>query len=184
MKLTDQDFIDAAQMIGCDIPTIKSVAAVESAGSGFDDQGRIILRFEGHQFRKFTAHRFDQSHPELSYPYSVMRSKKHGYDAFSAAFALDPHAAMMATSWGLFQPMGEYHEECGFNTVDEFVDYLKVSEGNQLKAFVKMVQHRHIDDELVRHDWAGFAKNYNGAGYRQNSYDAKLAQHWRRFGGR
>jgi len=183
-RLTEADFQAAAAELRVDIPTIKAVASVESAGAGFDAEGRIILRFEGHEFRKRTAHRFDGTNPEVSYPYAVQKSKRHGRDAFNIAFELDAHAALCSTSWGLFQPMGYNYEEAGFENVDTFVDYLKVSEGNQLLSFVEMVQYRHIDDELQRRDWAGFAKNWNGAGYRINRYDEKLAKAWTRFGGR
>jgi len=32
-----------------------------------------------------------------------------------------------------------------------------------------------LADELIRHDWAGFARGYNGPAFRQNRYDEKLS---------
>jgi hypothetical protein len=174
-KLNDDDINKAAQELNCDVATIKAVCDVEAAGAGYDDSNRLKLRFEGHKFRNWTNRAFDQSHSDLSYPYSVQKTKKHGYSAFAEAMALDPQAAMKSTSWGLFQPMGEYFKECGFNSVDELVKSYTESEGNQLLGFVKQTRSRGLDGKLRNRDWAGFAENYNGADYRSNKYDTKLA---------
>ena len=37
------------------------------------------------------------------------------------------------------------------------------------------------DDELRRHDWAGFARGYNGRNYKINQYDVKIAAAYKRF---
>lgn len=180
-KLTASDINAAASEIGTDTATIKAVKEVEAAGAGYDKSGRLKLRFEGHHFKKYTGGKYDASNPNISYPYKVQRSKPHGYEAFNEAFALDPHAAMISTSWGLFQPMGVYFDECGYVSAGDMVDAFRAGEGNQLLGFVKMCKTRGIDDELRRHDWAGFAKNYNGKDYKVNSYDTKLASAYRRF---
>lgn len=174
--LEEKDYLLAAAMLNCDVSIIKAVAEVESAGSGFDKQGRLKIRFEGHIFRRLTRRKFDESNPQVSYPYAVQRDKPHGYTAFNEAFALDDEAAMEATSWGKFQPMGEYCEECGFDEVGEMVEAFRTGEAAQLQAFVAMVKARGLDDELRREDWAGFARNYNGSNYRVNRYDTKMAQ--------
>jgi hypothetical protein len=174
-KLNDNDISKAAQELGCDVATIRAVCDVEAAGAGFDDSNRVKLRFEGHKFRNWTNRAYDQSHPDLSYSYGVQKTKKHGYSAFAEAAALDPQAAMKSTSWGLFQPMGEYFKECGFNSVEELVKSYTESEGNQLLGFVKQIKSRGLDGKLRNRDWAGFAENYNGADYRSNKYDTKLA---------
>lgn len=180
-KLSHQDYIEAARMLNCEIAALMAVASVESAGDGFDEQDRIILRFEGHKFRQFTSGKFDQSHPHLSYPYRVQRYKKHGYSAFNEAFALDATATLLATSYGLFQPMGFTHDECGFDDVHEFVEFLKVSERNQLIVFVEMVKFRKLADEIQRKDFAGFARVYNGPSYKDNNYDVKMKRAYDRF---
>lgn len=182
--LTDQDICRAAKEIGCGTSIMKAVADIESSGHGFLDDGRIKIRFEGHKFRSYTAGKYDQSHPEVSYPYRVQGTKRHGYNEFSIAFGLDPTAAMLATSWGAFQPMGFTHDEAGFDNVNEFVDFLKVSEGNQLIAFVRLVKHRGLDDELRRGtlaDCATFARLYNGKDYKVNQYDTKIYNRKRHY---
>jgi hypothetical protein len=179
-KLTDQDYCNGAKELGCSVAAIKAVAEVESSGGGYLADGRIKIRFEGHKFREFTNQKYDKDHPDVSYPYSQMGSKAHGYDAFDKAFALDSTAALLATSWGKFQPMGFTHGEVGFATVNAFVDFLKASEGNQLIAFIRLVKARGLADELKRarkSDFQTFKTVYNGSGannYAQKMYDAYL----------
>lgn len=178
------DFCTAAKELGCHPAAIKAVALVESPGKGFDDSGKIIIRFEGHKFRSFTNGKYDKSHPKISYGYSQSHNKNHGYTAFNEAFALNKDAAMLATSWGRFQPMGFTHEEAGFDDVGKFVDFLKASEGNQLIAFIRLVKHRGLADELRRarkSDFANFAKMYNGASYKDNDYDTKMYNYYIKF---
>lgn len=180
-KLTDADYCDAAEELGCEVAAIKAVAEVESAGGGFLKNGNIVIRFEGHVFRRETRRKYDKSHPHLSYPFSAHKSKSHGYTAFNEAFSLDPDSALLSTSWGKFQPMGFTHEEAGFDSVHDFVDYLKRGEREQLLAFVGLVRYRGLDDELRRHDWAGFARVYNGAAYKTNNYDVKMKRAYDKF---
>lgn len=176
-KLNDAGYCWAAQELGCGVPIMKSVARTESAGDGFLSDGRIKIRFEGHKFRSFTGGKYDTSHPQVSYTYSIQKIKKHGYPEFSIAFLLDSTAALLSTSWGKFQPMGFTHEEAGFDNVHDFVNFLKEGENNQLIAFCRLVKHRGLDDELKRgslKDCGIFAKGYNGADYKSNSYDTKI----------
>jgi hypothetical protein len=46
---------------------------------------------------------------------------------------------------------------------------------------VNFIKANQLADPLRRHDWAAFARRYNGPGYTANSYDTKLAaahQRW------
>lgn len=52
------------------------------------------------------------------------------------------------------------------------------SEGGQLNAFVGFIKGRRLDDDLRSHDWAAFARGYNGSGYKENAYDQKMADAW------
>ncbi|MCP1548506.1 MULTISPECIES: N-acetylmuramidase domain-containing protein [Methylorubrum] len=40
---------------------------------------------------------------------------------------------------------------------------------------VRFIVTNGLDDELRRHDWAGFARSYNGASYAKHGYHNKLA---------
>lgn len=175
--LTDKDYCTAAEMLDCHPAMVKAVAQVEASGSGYDKQGRLKLRFEGHKFRAFTNKTYDQSHPNVSYPYSQSRHKNHGYTAFNEAFQLDPTAALLATSWGKFQVMGFNYEDAGYETVNEMVDDYRAGEDRQLFSFVTLIKKWGLADEMQRATLADcrvIAKFYNGADYAVNRYDRKI----------
>ena len=78
--------------------------------------------------------------------------------------------------------MGNNHRAAGFATVDAFVEAMMQSEVAQLNAFVSFVaSDKTMLSALRRKDWAAFAKAYNGAGYRKNLYDEKLAAAYQRL---
>lgn len=181
-KLTEQDFEINAKKLRCEIASVKAVAEIESRGSGFYSNGFPTILFERHVFRKYTQGRYNKSHPHLSGPAgNYGAAGQNQRNKFNEAFALNPTAAMKACSWGRFQIMGFNYAVCGFNSVNEFVDAMKVSEGNQLLAFVNFVINNNLADELRAKNWEKFAKGYNGAGYKKNNYDLKLAAAYRKY---
>lgn len=182
--ITEQDFQKAALVIGCDVSAVKAVTQVESGRTGFYPCGKIVIKFEGHIFHLYTKGRFDQSHPTLSYPHWTEQYSEYGeaaYKRFNQAFALDANAAMLATSFGAFQIMGDNYSSCGFKTVGDFIDFMKVGDGNQLIAFSRYVKAERIDKYLVARNWAAFALRYNGTLYKRNQYDTKLAAAYAKF---
>jgi len=69
MTLSETDFQNAATQLGNGISVniIKAFATVESGGrSGFGPAKLPVIAFEGHLFRKYTKHIYDQAHPLLS----------------------------------------------------------------------------------------------------------------------
>jgi hypothetical protein len=50
------------------------------------------------------------------------------------------------------------------------------SEANQLEGMINFIKSAKLDDELRAKNWAGFARGYNGSGYRANQYDTRLAK--------
>lgn len=172
--LTDQDFRETAENMGVEVAAIRAVAEVESARGGFDEDGRVILRFERHRFRKYTDGRYDDIYPDISAPYR--KGQPGGRGLFNKAFALDSEAAMLSTSWGRFQIMGDEHERCGYRTVGEFVDAMRSGERAQLDAFVAFCASKNLTEAIRNKDWAAFARGYNGASYRDNCYDEKMAE--------
>jgi hypothetical protein len=178
--LTDDDFANAAQVLGCDVAAIHTVSDVESAGSGFlpapDNRPKIL--FESHQFHLETVGKFDQSHPEISTPTWVRNygaAGAHQYDRLEVAKSLDLAAAFSSASWGRYQIMGENHRLCGWDDVAEFVSDMYDSEANHLIAFTHYLQSTGIVADLAAHNWVSFALRYNGRGERANNYDGKLA---------
>jgi len=182
--LTEQDFQRAAKKLRCEVPAIKAVAEVESRGKGFYASGFPVILFERHIFRKYTQGRYNSSHPHLSGPAgNYGAAGQHQINKFNEAFGLNPTAAMKACSWGKFQIMGFNHEVCGYEDVGSFVDAMKESEGKQLDAFVEFVIGNGLGIYLRTKNWASFAKRYNGAGYRKNNYDTKMASAYKRHSG-
>ena len=181
-KLSNADFCRAAKRLKCGVAEIMAVSEVESRGDGFYPDGFPVILFERHKFRSFTSGQYNQSHPEISGPAgNYGKGGANQRRKFNIAFALDPEAALMSCSWGKFQIMGFNYKVCGFETVGEFVDAMKESEGRQLDAFVSFVIKNHLADDLRERDWKGFAKGYNGPSYAQNKYDAKMAAAYRKY---
>lgn len=176
--LSDSDFTIAAQSLQCDPAAVKSVCSVEAAGSGFSN-GLPKILFEGHIFSKITGHRYDGSHPTISY--AVWDKSKYPatqagrYQQLYDATSLNPDAAFQSASYGMFQIIGENYAMCKYADPLQFVMAMCLTEGSQLQAFIEFVKARGLASALRHHDWATFAKGYNGTAYRQNQYDTKLA---------
>lgn len=180
--LTNSDFCRAAKRLRCDVAAIKAVASIESAGNGFYGDGFPVILFERHLFRKFTQGRYNATHPEISGAAGGYgKGGANQIRKFNQAFALNPDAAMKACSWGKFQILGMNHAVCGYKTVGAFVDAMKESEGKHLDAFVSFVIGNKLDGHLRNHDWARFARGYNGAAYAKHGYDVKIGRAYVRF---
>lgn len=175
--LSEDSFNKAALALGCEVAAIKAVCEVEAPRGGFLEDGRVRILFERHKFYKYTSGKFASSHPDICNPQpgGYGPDGAYQYERFNKAFSLDPQAAMMSASWGKFQIMGFNFRAAGFSSLDDFVSAMKLGEGAQLLAFVNVVKSWRLEDALRHHDWASFARQYNGENYRINSYDTKLA---------
>lgn len=185
--LTEQDFQDAADQLGCEVAAIKAVCQVEAPRGGFNPDDTPVTLFEGHKFHKFTNGAFDGEAPDLSYP--TWNRKHYGknwqaeQDRLQRAMALDREAALKSASWGKFQIMGFNHESVGFPTIQGFVNAMYAGEREHLMAFVLFVLKNGLAPVLRRKDWANFARGYNGPGYAENRYDDKMAAAYAKFKG-
>jgi hypothetical protein len=184
--LNESDYTSAATFLNVPVAAIKAIAEVESRGAGFFENGKPKILFEAHIFGKYTNHKFDLSHPNLSSPKwnkALYFGGLKEYDRLNAAVALDEVAALKSTSWGKFQIMGFNHLICGYDDVITFVTDQYISEGNQLMSFVKFVKGNRLDESIRSKNWAKFASKYNGPAYKQNLYDAKIASAYKKYGG-
>ena len=178
-RFTDEAVEGAAKKIGCAVAAVRAVIDVESRGGFFSD-GRPKILFERHYFSRLTNGKHDKSNPDIS-------AKKWGgykggtaeYDRLHRAIKLDRNCALRSASWGAFQIMGDNYKICGFSDVEDFIKAMVAGEPQQLDAFVNFVKKSRLDDELIRLDWVGFARGYNGPAYRANRYDEKLAAAYR-----
>jgi hypothetical protein len=79
--------------------------------------------------------------------------------------------------------MGHHYRQMGYKTVQEFVKNLEKSEKEHLEAFGLFISKVSpaCYDALKAHNWATFAKHYNGAQYAKNHYDTKLQMSYAKF---
>ncbi len=150
------------------VPSVRAIAFVEAAGSGFDPvTGKIKIQFEPSWFKRFTNILINNK----------VDIQKKEWEAFNLAFSKNPNKAMESTSWGIMQVMGFHWKRLGFKSVGEMVDFAKESETNQLWLGLKFIQtDARIYNALLKKDWKNVAYYYNGAGYAINKYDKKLEQ--------
>lgn len=193
-KISEGDYRFAATELGIDLPAIKAVVDVESNGDGFYPSGTPKILFERHVMYKRVAETMGQSAADKyfsKYP-EICNPKPGGYGPGEdqpirmgmAATLINRNCALESASWGAFQIMGYHWKSLGFYNLQAFVNAMYASEGAQLQAFVSFIK----DDEdmheaLKTHDWADFARRYNGPAYKKNRYDKKLKAAYEKHGG-
>ncbi|MEY8712545.1 hypothetical protein A9B99_06100 [Mangrovibacter phragmitis] len=178
--ITQEQFVQAAATLGCEVAAIKAVVYTESPRGAFDEKGRPSILYERHYFHKLTGGKYD-SNPVLSNPNAGGYGKYSAqYGKLEEAMKLDKNAALRSASWGAFQIMGNNFREAGFSSVDDFVKAMGTLQG-QLDAFVRFIANNaHRKNALINKNWASFAYNYNGPAYRKNNYDNKLAHNYQK----
>lgn len=173
--LDDTTIALAANKLGCEIAAVRAVIDVESRGGFLPDKRPKIL-FERHYFSRLTKGKYNAAHPNISHPkWGGYGPSSTQYDRLAGAIRLDRDAALRSASWGAFQIMGDNCKMCGFSNVEDFVTAMVSGSSAQLDAFISFIRKSGLDDELVRCNWAAFARGYNGPAYRENRYDTKLA---------
>lgn len=75
-------------------------------------------------------------------------------------------------------------ESLGYKSLQEFINAMYRSEKDHLDSFVRFVDVNGLKGALRQHKWATFAARYNGKNYRINKYDSKLAEAYKRHGGK
>lgn len=180
-RLDDIDLPRIGERIGVGEDEIHAVLEVEAAGSGFDSQGRVKALYEPHIAYREASNLKDKTilnrlvKAGLAYPAWKRDYPKDSYPRILEAHAIAGDLALEATSWGLGQIMGFNHKAAGYASAREMVEAFADDEENHLDGMINFIISRELDDEIRRHDWAGFARGYNGSGYKANKYDTKLA---------
>jgi hypothetical protein len=195
-----------AASLGCDVPAVAAVLAVESLGLGHGlVGGRPLIRLEVHHLWRhvpdsmrtavdvrfhvdgpepWEGHRFHDGRAgwvRLHQPGEAGQAVE--WRAYGVAAAIDQSAAIRATSWGVAQILGDHWRRCGFACPAAFVA-AQQSEAGQLDTFARFVRgDPALLAALVAHDWRAFAARYNGAG-KVEHYAGRLADECRRAGGR
>ena len=191
--ITETNIKESATIINCDQATIKAVMEVESSGSGFLDDGTPKILFEPHVFwKQLKSLGIDPAslvakNPTLSdILYPIWGSKPYGkmsaqHARLKRAVEINKDAALKSASWGLFQIMGYNYAATGSCDLQTFINRMYENEAEHLDMFVTYIKNTGLDDELKAQDWAGFAYQYNGSGYRKNKYDVKLKEAYNKY---
>lgn len=177
-RIEDVDLPRIGSRIGVGEDEIHAVMDVEAAGSGFDRLGRPRMLFEPHIFwRELGAggKRDAAARAGLAYPKWKRDYPSDSYPRLVKAMAIDEEAALRSASWGLGQVMGFNAKLAGYDTASAMVRAFMEDEDKHLDAMISFIISAGLDDDLRRHDWSGFARGYNGAGYAANRYHLKLA---------
>lgn len=182
-QLHEADYQRTAEMLGVEVAAIKAVVKVEAAGRGFLADGRPKILFERHWFWKLTPLAVSKTRPDISNPTpGGYLGGTREWNRLEDAMQFDKPAALKSASWGLGQVMGFNHQVAGYSDVESFVEAMWESEGKQLDAMMTFIKnHPAMVSALRRHNWAAFARAYNGPAYKKNQYDTKLAVAFNEF---
>jgi hypothetical protein len=133
--------------------------------TGFLADRRPVILYERHVFARQSAHRFDDSNPDISGP--RYRAGEYGtlanqYRRLFQAMSLDRIAALKACSWGIGQTLGEGATDIGYPSVETMVKQMIQSEGLQMHGVVMEIKEKRVVDAFKDKDFDRFARAYNG----------------------
>jgi hypothetical protein len=184
--------IGAAKTHGVEPAALLALVEVETGGRAFEQDARTPqLLYERHtayeqaklvspqRLAAFVAAGLAHRGWQPKTQYKDQRTSAQRLALIAKARAIDAEVADRACSWGLGQTMGFLAEELGFASAREMVAQLGTVEG-QVDCVIREIMRSHLIDPLNAHDWAHVARIYNGAGYRTNRYDEKLAEAYKR----
>ena len=183
LPLDQEGITDAIDRMSVGVAELWSVLSVETRGCGFLPDRRPKILFERHIFSRETNHQFDATYPDISNPLAGGYGTRGAaqYERLQRALALDRQAALRSTSWGIGQVMGFNAEIAGYADVEEMVTLMTASEHQQLLGMAGYITHNMLDRALRAHDWATFARVYNGSDYVSNRYDTNLAAAYQQY---
>jgi hypothetical protein len=181
--LSSEGVAKAANALSVHPAEIWTVLTVETSGCGYLFDRRPQILYERHKFHGHTKGKYSE-HSDISHP-SPGGYGRHGasqYTRLARAIALDRKAALLSASWGLGQIMGSNFSHAGFKNVESMVETMLHSEDEQLAATAAFLGHKDgLLPAMQSHDWATFARKYNGPNYAINKYDVRLADHYKKF---
>lgn len=182
-KITADQVRAIATKYGVEYAAVMAIVDVESSGDGFNPPtGKIIIRFEPSWFMRLS--KVASQHLNEAWHITPNGPQVNEWQKFNSAFAIDPNAAMMATSVGMMQVMGFHYADHGFGfaNVGAMWDFAKVNEANQVDLGLRFIASEPALLRALRaKDWQMVAYYYNGQDYRQNNYDINLKNAYNKY---
>lgn len=132
---------------------LRAILMNESSGKGFTDKGNVISRFEPAVYKRYRK------------LFPAMPEKE---------------LTCQSTSWGIAQIMGFNYNVLGYNSAIDMLEAFKVSEDEQVKAFLKFCtfyKKGRFLKALQSLDYHLISYLYNGKNYSDNKYDIHLKEH-------
>jgi hypothetical protein len=182
-----------ADELGIEAAALLAVVEVESGGRLYarvNGQDEPLIRFEGHYFHRFlpAAKRNLAIVAGLANPVAGKvrnpLTQAGRWRMLARARAIDRDAALCSVSWGVGQVMGAHWRWLEYHDVETLVGEARAGAEGQVRLFTRFVEKAGLKDKLVAHDWAGFARAYNGPAYARHHYDSRMAAAYARNVGR
>lgn len=175
---------------GLEPAALLAIAEVEAAGKAFanvDGRREPLIRFEGHYFdrrlpadKRAAARAAGLADPKAG-AVKNPASQAARWALLAKAAAIDHKAAHEAVSWGLGQVMGAHWEWLDYASIDALVAEARAGAGGQVALMARYIEKAGLAGAVRRHDWAAFARGYNGPDYRRHGYDRKIAAAYAKY---
>ena len=163
--------------------TLMAVVEVESNGKmGAKINGRMepLIRFEGHYFYRLLSNSKRNlavvrglAHSRAGKVKNPLRQASR-WKLLKRASDIDRTAALSSCSWGCGQVMGSHWRWLGYGSIDALVLEARDGASGQIRLMMRYIKKARLITKLQNHDWAGFARAYNGPAYHKYKYDTKM----------
>lgn len=190
--IEEQDYIDAAARLNCEVASIKAVFEVESSSSGYNRDGSAKTLLERHLVRREVKKRklplkeianvlgsnllsrwvgghkggiaeyWRIGQTILGVIKALKASRVFNNNSAQEIQEIATDVALSSASWGRPQILGRNCKLAGYETAAEMVEDFHKSEKAHLDAFVSFVENTGLDKHLRNKQWKKFAKGYNG----------------------
>ncbi|WP_370318591.1 N-acetylmuramidase domain-containing protein [Oricola sp.] len=173
-----------ARETGLEPAALLAIAEVESGGRAFAviaGKKEPLIRFEGHYFdrlvddgKRVKARAEGLASPSMG-TVKNPASQAARWTMLDKAMAIDRSAALQSVSWGIGQVMGSHWKALGYGSVEDLATEARSGVSGQVRLMLRFVEANGLIGTIRRHDWAAFARTYNGPRYKVHRYDSRIA---------
>lgn len=192
ISMTNDIYIRCAYQIGCEVAAFKAVKYVETGNNkAFLSNNLPSILFEGHVFwkelqkRNISPYRYISGNNDILYKNWTSKYYLGGtkeWTRLMRARNINREAADAATSWGMFQIMGNNYRQCRCSSVNDMVTKMCKSEAMQIQLAANFIMNSaQLRNALINKQWSTFARYYNGPNYKANNYHIKLQNAYNKY---